>query len=178
MVMRTTMRTLSAAVLVAFVLATQFGINAHSQSYEFQEGANAALRRRDYETAVRLLRPLAQQGNAWAQEKLGFLYSIGFGVIKNYAEAARLYKLAADQGNADGQNSLGLSYLYGKGVRQNDAEALRLFKLAADQGKAVARVNLGLLYEQGRGVVQNYPECPSGGFASLLNRLPIAEKSA
>ena len=44
------------------------------------EDANAALKRRDYATAVRLNRPLAEQGNANAQYNLGTFYDNGLGV--------------------------------------------------------------------------------------------------
>jgi hypothetical protein len=39
------------------------------------EDADAAIKRRDYATAVRLIHPLAEQGNANAQYKLGVVVS-------------------------------------------------------------------------------------------------------
>jgi hypothetical protein len=44
------------------------------------EDANAALKRRDYATAVLLNRPLAEQGDANAQYNLGTFYDNGLGV--------------------------------------------------------------------------------------------------
>ena len=52
----------------------------------------------DFATALREWTPLAEQGNAYAQNYLGFMNSKGRGVPKNYKEAVRWYKLAADQG--------------------------------------------------------------------------------
>ena len=43
------------------------------------EDANAAYGRGDYATALRLLRPLADQGDADAQINLGFMYANGRG---------------------------------------------------------------------------------------------------
>jgi hypothetical protein len=40
------------------------------------EDANAAIKRRDYATALRLIRPLAEQGNANAQYNLGVFYEM------------------------------------------------------------------------------------------------------
>jgi len=52
----------------------------------------------DYATALRIMRELADQGNANAQYNLGFMYRKGQGVPQDYATAARWYHKAADQG--------------------------------------------------------------------------------
>ncbi len=41
----------------------------------------------DYATALRLWRPLAEQGEAYAQHNLGVMYRDGEGVPQDYAEA-------------------------------------------------------------------------------------------
>jgi len=63
------------------------------------EDASDAYEREDYATAVRLLRPLAERGDAAAQFQLGVMYDNGIGVRQNHAEAAKWYRLAAEQGN-------------------------------------------------------------------------------
>src|SRR5450759_670251 len=83
------------------------------------DDATAAYALGDYATALRLLRPLAEQGNAHAQFNLGFMYDEGLG---NYAEAVKWYRLAADQGDAHAQSNLGLLYTKGQGVPQDYAE--------------------------------------------------------
>ena len=45
------------------------------------EDAKAALARKDYTTALRLFRPLAEQGDAVAQCNLGYIYGIGLGSV-------------------------------------------------------------------------------------------------
>src|SRR6202035_6044415 len=70
------------------------------------QDAMAAYARGDYATALRLLRPLADQGDAQAQYNLGALYDNGQGVPQNYAEAMKWYRKAADQGDSRGQNNL------------------------------------------------------------------------
>ena len=62
------------------------------------EDANAAIKRRDYATAVRLIRPLAEQGNANAQYNLGVLYDNGLGVPQDRVRAYMWLNLAAMQG--------------------------------------------------------------------------------
>src|SRR5436190_14425844 len=122
------------------------------------EDARAARDRGDDATALRLIRPLADQGNADAQYILGIIYFAGQGVPKNGAEAAKWFRLAADQGNADAQCSLGVMYGHGHGVPPNYTEAIKWFRVAADQGNAIAQFNLGVMYDRGQGVSQNYGE--------------------
>ncbi len=55
----------------------------------------SAYERGDYATALRLLRPLAEQGDAGAQHTFGFMYANGQGVRQDYAEAVKWYRLAA-----------------------------------------------------------------------------------
>ena len=65
--------------LIAVVVAAVAG--------PFEDG-KAAYDRRDYATAYRLWRPLADKGDAVAQYKLGGMYFSGEGVQSDDAEAA------------------------------------------------------------------------------------------
>ena len=107
---------------------------------------------------VRSIRPLAAQGNAWAQIMLGIMYVSGQGVPKDAAQAAKWYRLAAAQGNARAQTSLGTMYASGLGVPQDYAQAAKWFRLAADQANAWAQIMLGIMYQAGDGVPQDYVE--------------------
>ena len=95
------------------------------------DAALATYRKGDYETALRHLRPLADQGDARAQSILGLMYFHGRGVPKDYAEAVKWYRLAADQGDAQAQYNLALSYAKGEGVSQDYISAHTWFNLAA-----------------------------------------------
>ncbi len=63
-------------------------------SDEFQ-AAKEAYERGDYDTALKELRPLADQGDATAQNSLGNMYFFGRGVPQDYDKAIRWYRLAA-----------------------------------------------------------------------------------
>ena len=91
------------------------------------EDALAAHDRGDDATSLRLIRPLADQGNADAQNNLGFMYLQGQGVPKNGAEAAKWFRLAADQGYASAQYNLGVLFGSGLGVPQNYGEATKWY---------------------------------------------------
>ncbi len=116
----------------------------------------AAYGRGDYAMALREFRPLANQGNAQAQNNLGTLYYYGKGIPQDHAEALKWYRKAAEQGNADGQYNLGFMYDEGRGVPQDYAEALKWYRKAAEQGDAGAQNNLGVMYGKGEGVPQDY----------------------
>jgi uncharacterized protein len=96
------------------------------------EDAMGAYHRHDYATTVRLLRPLADHGNAIAQGFLGVMYDEGDGVRQDYAQALKWFRLAADQGNVDARLQVGLMYDEGNGVPQDYAEAAKWYRLAAD----------------------------------------------
>ena len=112
----------------------------------------------DYETALDLWSPFAEQGNAWAQVNLGFMYEYGKGVPEDNKEAVKWYTLAAEQGNARAQANLGFMYEYGKGVPEDNKEAVKWYTLAAEQGNARAQANLGFMYQYGKGVPEDNKE--------------------
>jgi hypothetical protein len=122
------------------------------------EDGVAAYQRNDFVTALSLWRPLAEQGDAMAQGKLGLMYDLGRGVPQNYAEAVKWYRKAAEQGHAVPQTLLGYMYREGRGVPQDYAEAIKWYRKAAEQGNDFAQRFLGVMYEQGEGVPQNYAE--------------------
>ena len=57
----------------------------------------AAYQRGDYATAIRELRPLAEQGVAEGQFLLGVMYDKGLGVPQDYVQAHMWYNLAASR---------------------------------------------------------------------------------
>jgi TPR repeat protein len=130
------------------------------------EDGKAAYDRRDYETALKLLQPLAGQGNAEAQVDIGNMYERGWGVKQSSADAVGWYRKAADQGDADAQFELGSMYVYGDGLNKDEAEAtkwhqkaLKVWRPIADRGNAEAQFKIGLMYERGwGGLGQNFAE--------------------
>lgn len=93
-----------------------------------------ALKRNDYETAFRELKPLAENGNAAAQYQLGLLYEGGKGVRKDAKEAAKWIREAAQQGITDAQIVLSNKYQNGEGVQKDLTEAYIWASLAANSG--------------------------------------------
>ena len=61
----------------------------------------------------------AKNGDAEAQDYLGYAYNMGTGVEKDYDEAVKWYRKAAEQGHAPGQSRLGKMYYLGYGVEKD-----------------------------------------------------------
>ena len=74
----------------------------------------------------RNLRTRAEQGDAGAQNVLGFMYSHGRGVPQDDHEAVRWYQLAADQGHAAAQFNLGLNSPWRNPASHRDKRGARL----------------------------------------------------
>jgi TPR repeat protein len=70
------------------------------------EDGMAAYNRGDYMPAIRLFRPLAEQGNAKAQNVLGVMYRKGEGVARNSVRAFLCFNRAAARGDARAKGEL------------------------------------------------------------------------
>ena len=70
------------------------------------EDGMAAYNRGDYVPAIRLFRPLAEQGNAKAQNVLGVMFRKGEGVPKNPVRAHIWFSFAAARGDATAKAEL------------------------------------------------------------------------
>ena len=108
-------QTLKSVALGLLLLLTN-GSAVYAQDLE--KGFKAA-QEGDFATALSEWRPLAERGEAIAQQSLGFMYYNGQGVSQDYTEALKWYLLAADQGVAGAQSNLALMYYNGQGVKQD-----------------------------------------------------------
>jgi len=128
-----------------------------SVSADFQVGVDA-YEAGDYAIAYKEFKVAAEQGDAIAQNNLGYMYQNGQGVAQDYKEVVKWYRLAGEQGYARAQNNLGYMYQNGQGVAQDYKEAAKWYRLAGEQGHAEAQFNLGGMYVKGQGVTQDYQE--------------------
>lgn len=79
----------------------------------------------DFATALREFMPLAEQGDAKAQYRLGGLYKIGIGVSKNGPEAVKWLLMAAEQGYPKARIGLEILYDDAKNVPRDATEAAK-----------------------------------------------------
>src|SRR5215510_5449444 len=82
------------------------------------DAARAAFEKEDYDTAYRLYKPLAEQGTAEAQYRLGLMHKFGWGAGRDHADAARWLRAAAEQSHPEAQAELGVFYKDGRGVKR------------------------------------------------------------
>ena len=118
---------------------------------EFNEGLTAA-RAGDYVRAQNVWRPLARDGNAEAQYRLGWLYENGLGTEQNPFITAQWYRQAAAQGHSSAQYKLGKMSFLGWGMPRDDIKAASYFLEAANKGHAKAQYSMAILFQIGRGV--------------------------
>jgi hypothetical protein len=163
------------AALVSFMIS--LCSNSPSTAAEL-EGGVKAYEQGDYKLALQLLRPLAEQGVARAQNGIGVMYANGRGVSHDEAQAAAWFQKAADQGYAKAQAYLGYSHKYGLGVPKDYVKAVALLQTAAEHGEALAQTSLGLMYSIGEGAARDevkaaefYRKAADQGIAIAQNNL-------
>ena len=168
--------------LVGLIGGGIFAIEAHtasvhaaSVSSDVLAAAHAAYVQHDYAKEAKLLRPLAEQGNATAQALLGFMYGHGQGLQQDDVEALRWYRKAAEQGDAGAQSNLRLLYVQGRGAPQDFGEAVKWFRKSADQDLAFGQNNLGAMYARGLSMSQNYAEATKWYGKAAEQGYPVAQ---
>lgn len=143
--------------LTAFVyltLATLLFNPTEGWTDDYKKGLNF-FERGDYQAALFVWQPLAEQGDDAAQNALGWLYAHGQGTVHDFKQAVKWYTLAAEQGNASAHYNLGFLHETGNGVPRDAQTAMQWYTLAAQHGDARAYYSLGLMYAKGMGTLQD-----------------------
>jgi TPR repeat protein len=125
--------------LPAVALLLIAGLSHHSAAAEGLDEIRAAIRVRDFGTAVPLLETLANSGNPDAQYQLAALYRAGSGVTKDHEIAFYWLTKAADQNQKQAQYNLGIMYENGWGTPASAKDAVYWYEKAAAQGHPMAR---------------------------------------
>ena len=123
---------------ICLTLAVLLGSSGMSWGAHFKN-CEQEYKNNNYDTAIHLCRPFAEQGNPLAQHKMGWMYGNGNGVPQDYKTAVKWYTLAAKQGHADAQFQIGWMYNKGQGVPQDYKTAVKWFRLSAEQGRCPAQ---------------------------------------
>ena len=113
-------------------------IQTTAQDCEIQGGEYVLYDRATYHSALRIWMPLALDGDADAQNRVGEIYARGLGARPDYEEAALWYRRAAQQGLERAQINLGFLYEKGLGVEQDNKRALEWYRKASALPDAVA----------------------------------------
>ena len=137
------------AALPLLLLVPFFVAAAPGEDTNPIEQAIAAMEEQRYAEALERITPLADAGDARAQNILGGLYAQGWGVDQDLEIARAWYEKAAAGGSARAYFNLARMYALGIGVEKNCDKALELWRTPAEQGDPIAQVNVGSLYMDG-----------------------------
>jgi hypothetical protein len=121
---------------------------------QFEDG-KTAWQSRDYATAWKIWKPLADQGNASAENGIGILLDEGQGVKTDSAEAEKWFRRAEADGSIKATYNLGRQYEFGHGRSIDTATALRYYERAADRGYELAQFAIGMMYFNGKNGIPN-----------------------
>jgi len=128
---------------IALSVAMAGSLPAESAAHQAPPGTPAAIETRmlmalgDYAQALRVWRPLAEQGDPEGQLNLGLAYLWGRGVMADEGQAVAWIRKAADQGFAPAQSSLADYYgAFVDSKRRDLRLAMEWDRKAADQGDA------------------------------------------
>lgn len=107
--------------------------SAMASEAEFAQALSYA-NNQNHGQAFELFNKLAEQGDAAAQNELGYMYVNGQGVRQDYRQAMAWYQKAHAQGEAKAAHNIGVHYYNGEGVRQNKSTAKEWDGRACDLG--------------------------------------------
>lgn len=129
------------------------------------EDGIAAFEKHDFNTAVRLIKPLAEQGIIEAEYFMGTFYMYGHGVPMDPPQATVWFKRAfghwetqARAGNPAAMVEVAGMLTSGLGVDRDDKAAAEWLRKAGELGDADAWAELGGLYVEGTGVPKDVAE--------------------
>ncbi len=91
------------------------------------------------ENGLKILLPLAEQGEVEAMAHIAMIYDNGSGIMEgimpDHAQTLKWLRLAAKHGHPFSQSQLGQMYQFGKGVLQNNLMAHMWYNIASANGE-------------------------------------------
>ena len=94
----------------------------------------AAFEAKNYLDAFKLLKPIADQGDAEAQCIVANMYHLGLGLERDVLEAVKWYKKSADQGYGVASNNLAEIFAFGDlGIATDRTGAEKWYQKAKEQ---------------------------------------------
>lgn len=135
------------ALCSVLLLAPNYSLHA-----SMTDNAVTAIKKGDFETALKELRPLIEKNDPNAQFLMGMLYDAGSGVAQDQAIAASWYRKAAEQNHLIAQLFLGILHYSGNGVEKDYLKAAQWLQAPANNGNDQAQFYLGSMYAEGNGV--------------------------
>ncbi|MPZ45282.1 MAG: hypothetical protein GEV05_18185 [Betaproteobacteria bacterium] len=117
-----------------------------------------ALIARDYVTADKEMRPIAEGGDTRAQVLLARMYRDAHNPERNPTEALAWFRRAADAGSAEAHYWIGVMQAVGDGTEKDIAQAIESWRRSADEGHGPAMGALAVVYATGAGIDKDMTE--------------------
>lgn len=143
------------AVILLTISTLGLGVTLSAPAKSDYQAGVDAYSRGDFKAAMAEWLPLAEGGDAVAQNSVGALYDHGLGVDEDDATAVHWYQQAADQNLPLAMRNLATKYASGHGVPFDEAQAEHWYEKAAQMGDPVAIERMASL-------------SPSSGFAAAV----------
>ncbi len=135
-------------LMLVLLLLTAPGIQAVSDDY--QRGVQA-FEQKNYRLALRLLTPVARNGNVDAQYRVGRIYEKGYIGRRDNAKMVYWYRLAAAGNHGKAQYKLAVGYARGlAGLRRDEKRGAQYLIRSANNGYRRAMKVLARAYKAGK----------------------------
>jgi TPR repeat protein len=145
------------------ILITIITIGLSAPVWADYDAGGDAYSKGDFKAAMAEWLPLAEAGDAIAQNSVGALYDHGLGVDEDDSTAAHWYQLAADQDFPLAMRNLANMYAGGHGVPFDEAQAESWYEKAARLGDPVAIKRMAVLQPAGEFAAAAEPTNVAGG---------------
>ena len=124
---------------------------AEAEDSKSYSKAIGELMHKNYRSAHKHFKELADQNDGRSQTIVGMLYEQGVGVEKSAEKAVDYYRRAAAQGIPQAESRLGhLMFKMSATAREDVGESVGWLEKAAQHGRIEAQVTLGKLYSEGK----------------------------
>ena len=144
------MKTLSNRFALVVICLLSSSLNAEP----FTAGLTA-LNREHATTAFRAWLKLAEQGEAEAQNNIGFLYERGLGVLQDYEQAETWYMMASAQGLPSAKHNLAMLTYKGHINNKDWRKSVEWLREADEMEFSPSTYMLGVLYMRGEGIFRD-----------------------
>ena len=156
------MSSLLSAVVIGAMLHTSAATPVPAE--QLNDGITA-FEMQEYDKAMALIKPLAEQGNPEAQYFMGTFYWYGSGITRSspiaqkwFSKAYATWLAAAEQGDVSAMVEISRMINSGLGVERDVDAALKWIYKALATGAAEAYAVLGDMYMEGDGVEKSLEE--------------------
>ncbi|MBH44871.1 MAG: hypothetical protein CMD88_05385 [Gammaproteobacteria bacterium] len=119
------------------------------------ESGIAAFETKNFAHAIKLLSPIADEGNVDALYRMAIMLQNGLGCIEDTEKAHAFMLKSAESDFALAQHALGFMYFEGECVEKDIDKSIEWFTKAANQGLLGSATTLAMIYEEGKLVPQD-----------------------